>query len=47
MDILIKWLTKQINIPKNLHNENTYMWSKGYRKACSDILEFINKIENK
>ena len=47
MEELKEWLIKEINsINKDSHNESTYMWSKGYKKACLETLDKIKKIEN-
>lgn len=45
MDELKKWLIYQINQPSEMHNIDTYLWSRGFRKACMIVLEFIERIE--
>jgi len=45
MEELKNWLIYQINQPTEKYNENTLLWSKGFRKACIIILEFIKNIE--
>jgi len=48
MKELKQWLINHINnFSKDHYNESTYIWSKGYKKACIEILEIINKIESK
>jgi len=48
MKELKQWLINHINnFSKEYYNESTYIWSKGYKKACIEILEIINKIESK
>ena len=47
MEELKEWLINEINsICKDYHNESTYMWSKGYKKSCLEVLDKIKKIEN-
>jgi len=47
MEELKEWLINEINsIYKDYHNDSTYMWSKGYKKACLEALDKIKKIEN-
>ena len=47
MEELKEWLLNEINsICKDYHNESTYMWSKGYKKACLETLDKIKKIES-
>jgi len=46
MEELKKWLINEINsINKDSHNESTYAWSKGFKKALLEVLDKINKIE--
>jgi len=46
MEELKEWLLDEINsICKDYHNESTYMWSKGYKKACLETLDVIKRIE--
>ena len=44
--ILIKWLEIEILKPLENHNEFTYTFSCGYRKALVDILKFIKNLVN-
>lgn len=44
--ILIKWLEVEILKPLENHNEFTYTFSCGYRKALVDILKFIKNLVN-
>jgi len=47
MEELKQWLINEINsICMDYYNESTYAWSKGYRKACLETLDAIEKIEN-
>jgi len=41
MEEIKKWILEQIKNCKESHNESTYMWSKGYRKALLDVLNMI------
>jgi len=42
---LKEWLINEINNCMSFHNESTYMWSNGYRKACLNVLDVIKRIE--
>ena len=46
---LKQWLINEINnsICENYHNESTYAWNKGFKKACFKTLDVIKLIENK
>jgi len=47
MKELKEWLINEINsINKDSHNESTYAWAKGFKKALLEVLDKINKIEN-
>jgi len=47
MEELKEWLINEINsINKDYHNESTYMWTKGFKKALLEVLDKIKKIEN-
>jgi len=47
MEELKEWLINEINsICKDYHNESTYSWSKGYKKACLETLDKIKTIES-
>jgi len=45
MKELKEWLINEINNCMSFHNDNTYVWSSGYRKACLETLEVIKRIE--
>jgi len=46
LEQLKNWLNDQIKYCcKDNHNESTYLWGKGFRKACIKVLEKIDKIE--
>lgn len=48
MEHLKEWIIKEINsINKERHNESTYAWGKGYKKALLEVLNIIKIIENK
>ena len=43
---LKEWLINEINNCMSFHNESTYAWAKGFKKALLEVLDKINKIEN-
>jgi len=47
MEELKEWLINEINsINIDYHNESTYAWSKGYKKALLETLDVIKSIES-
>ena len=47
MKELKEWLINEINsINIDYYNESVYMWNKGYKKSCLEVLDKIKKIEN-
>jgi len=46
MEELKEWLINEINsICKDHHNESTYAWAKGYKKALLEVLDKIKTSE--
>ena len=47
MEELKQWLINEINsICKDYHNESTYAWNKGFKKALLETLDAIKRIES-
>lgn len=40
-----EWINNKLCEPIDSYNEYTYEWSRGYKKALTDIIQIINKLK--